>query len=420
MAQHFHADGLRSVCACLDLSELPSVSSACLAWRDALYKERSRQVLVDHLALSQIPQLALSPLRHHVRALYVRVFGEEMFDLSAMESMNALPSLKELSIQLSGDALWDAALLASGGGVSDTGSAAIVAAGAAVIGRSFPRSVTRLTLKLVLGNRYLAVLSQKQQLVCDIACGQPQLSELTMDLDRLNSHHVDVDVAGLRNLCALRHLTLHWRLTVRGVRELRQIASLESLKVADGAGWSDELLDVLTDPAQCKLSHLRLLGFASRTLTAAGAQSLARLPALEELRPWCISSDALPHLTSLSALTSLHLRVAGTYGGDRGWVVTPASFVLPHLSGCARLTSIAFQSLSFAEADLQALVQALPQMQKCTFDQCELASLAALTDAVELRHLGIRRSNLCAADVLPLSAVSRLCVMDVQQQQLSD
>ncbi len=127
MAQLFHTDGLHCIFAFLCLRELPTTVSVCLAWRDVLYKERSRIMTIRRIRPVQIPFFANSPLSRHVATL--RLLEHQPCSLLEVKLLQRLPSLTNLSFQVNGNAFAEAARVCSGD-----------AAAAAILSRMFRES----------------------------------------------------------------------------------------------------------------------------------------------------------------------------------------------------------------------------------------------------------------------------------------
>ncbi len=395
-AQRFHTDGLQSVFAFLQLKELPSVALVCLAWRNALYKEPSRLVSNSRITPSQLPLLIASPLRHHQQTL--DMLKHKPCSLSDVKLLQQLPSLKQLSLQLDGNAWLEAADFIGDG-----------AAAAALLSRMFPRSLERLALKLGKCARTL----KAQHLMIDVASLQSQLMELTLELvgDVVLDADVTADVSALQRLPLLTKLTLAgWPLNEEAALALASLSSLESLNVNDGEYWTAELLTLLCDPAHCKLTRLRTIYLNHSTIAAAHMQALAQLPALNDLRSWYFQPDALPLLSSLRSLTSLDVAMED----GNADTLSDFSLVVPHLAGCALLRALHLNCLFVAEADLKALVAALPQLQICSFCASQLPSLTALGEAKHLRQLVLLHCRgFHTADLLPIAAVKSLRVLQI-------
>ncbi len=90
-----------------------------------------------------------------------------------------------------------------------------------------------------------------------------------------------------------------------------------------------------------------------------------------------------------------------------------AAPLMPHLSNCTQLTVVILLCFSFTEADLKALVAAVPRMQKCMFYRSVLPSLAPLAGARQLRQLDIFESHFHVAGLPPLAAIASLRILRV-------
>ncbi len=168
---------------------------------------------------------------------------------------------------------------------------------------------------------------------------------------------------------------------------LASLASLRRLCVNEGKEWTAEMLTVLCDPSHCKLARLKAIYLEDCRITAAHMQALAQLPALNELYSMSVQPDALPLLPSLPSLTSMGVMMVGAFEEQ----LTPATVLLPHLDGCA-LVKLDVIRFSFTEADLQALVVALLQLQTFPVYTTDLPLPASLSGVLQLRSLHIRRS----------------------------
>ncbi len=401
-AQLFHTDGLQCIFAFLQLKELPSTAAVCRDWRDALYKERSRQVTVEPQAMSLLQLLVTSPLRHHVQTL--DLLHHDMRSLLDLHALNQLPSLTALSVRFHKSAFVTNRV----GGVTS----------AAAISRMFPRTLSSLYVRVDIGTPVTFIV--------DIVSHLLQLTELTLIVDERLCESLIESAWMLQRLSLLKKLTLSgWEVDDAVMPlQLRSLAALEELRITGGLFhiWSTKTLRSLTEPTQSKLARLRFIDLSDDTVDAESMQALARLPALEELSPKYFEPDAFPLLASFRALTSLAVRVAGdeTLGDETDdETLTPAALIIPHLSGCVQLTSIELHDFSFTDADLQALVAALPHLQKCTFDESEWPSLTALSGASQLRHLLIRQCevNNDGFDLRPLSVVKSLRVLELYLPQ---
>ncbi len=135
-------------------------------------------------------------------------------------------------------------------------------------------------------------------------------------------------------------------------------------------------------------------------------RALAQLPSPDQIRSMRFMPDALPHLSSIRALTLLDIALADV----RAVNPIPAVLLVPHLAGCAQLTDITLRCFAFTEADLQTLVSALqPQLQVCTFHDARLASLIPFLGTPHLRELNIIQCRgLRLIDLLPLVEVKSL------------
>ncbi len=131
------------------------------------------------------------------------------------------------------------------------------------------------------------------------------------------------------------------------------LASLTSLaleRLDFSEEWTADLFGVLTAPSHSMLANLRSINLSSCTLS--GAPAWPARAGTGALQP--------PHLSSLRSLTSLDLEM--NCGGEEDGL-TAAALVMPHLGGCARLTNTCFSRFSFAAADVQELLTALPELQ---------------------------------------------------------
>ncbi len=345
-AQRFHTDGLHSAFGFLELKELPSVASVCLAWRDALYKERPRTVTMSRIKPSQLLFFTASPLARHVQTLDLLKHGP--CGLLEVKLLQQLPSLTQLRMQVNGDAFRDAVRFTGG-----------EAAAASLVSRMLPRSVTILELKL----GRCAHQSQMQQLLVDVVSHQSQLTALTLDAVEVTTDGVGLSV--LQRLSLLSEVTLKgWQLNEETVLALASLAPLRYLTVNQGKEWTAELLTLLTDPEHSQLTGLRSLSLRDCIVTAAHMQALAQLPALNHLVSGHFLPDALPLLSSLHSLTTLRIQM----DGFESWHLTPAALVVPHLAGSAQLTLLQLQCFSITEADLQALVVTLPICRPARWD----------------------------------------------------
>lgn len=386
-AQLYHTDGLHCIFAFLPLRSLPAVAAVCKHWLAAAAKEPSRALSILY-APFLLPLLIHSSLRHHVQSLDLL----QSCGMDTLGQLQRLPSLTRLRICVDGDELLQIAVAAGGGRHAVT-----------VISRMFPRDLTSIKLRVTDS----AQSAQAQQLLIKIVARVMKLSILKLDFSQQIAS--DLQLSPLQRSTQLASLTLTgsgWRLRESHAQQLASLSSLTELNVNSGSGWTAPLLNVLTDPAHCMLQQLHCLQMlACRCVSAAHVQALARLPALCKLKTWILVPDALPQLSSLSALTDLGVAMAGSDENN----LSPAAGILPHLSACTSLTSLIFCHWIFQPADLQMLVTSLPQLQKLGFWRCQVPSLEALSQAVHLHELDVTNTrSFRLADLLPLAACKSL------------
>ena len=455
-AQRCFADGLALAFSFLSLAELIRASSVCNAWLASAAKANIAPASLNNPSFGSVSdllrwRLVSSPFRRHVHAIThnvnnMAINGHEKaqtaWTIRGLAELGKMTQLRRISrMHIS---------------TTSTGRPKSTAAGCAAF--RFPSLLESADLffehdnPLSSANSIGHGSSGSAELCCVLRALRPchSLTELSITLCVPNSS--ELELSSLLEVVNLQILTIDVQragafgvgsrvFTEDQIGVIKQLAALRRLTLLECCPtWlvGDPLM---TDwprwlcSAPHRLQRLQELDLSWHILQLEHMELLQRLPALTALEPAAMHESSLPLLPAFAnRLRRLRLRVVvvavqgfGPELFDFDIGHPRASFFLPHLTPCSRLTQLTLSKCVFNDDEASTLCLALPELRELALCDVVWPSFRSLRHLSQLESLKMERHYfesqrsllLEAAHVTPLTRLRYLSLIRVLMQPLT-
>lgn len=343
----------------------------CRDWNAAASKEPTR-VFSIAVQPTAVAGLSVSPLRRHVAELDT---GATPLRLEQLRALRSLPRLTALTTALDGADL-QSALLAAGDSRPQR---------AQLLRDALPLHLRTLTLAI---SNQLSDRAGSNQALLDALPAQRDLTELLL----LKFDNPSLDVLPLRQMPALRHLTLETHLTQAQCAELKEIPTLTSIDYGRCAPNGSERI-LFTPPH--RLQRLERLDLRGVSIDLPALDALLHLPALRVLQPGDVQPECWGGLGALTQLHTLSLHFYDPF--------TPAQLASlgESLSSLPRLSDLDIVLLEDADSASPALALRMPALRRLILHQLRVPSLEFIRHSPRLELLRLHLcADMSAADVM--------------------